>query len=274
MVYVPDKNTLRYPESDVESPALLQGRVALITGGSAGIGLAIAARLRDLGATVVLIGRDPTRLAQAVQSLDSVAVTGWPLDVTQESDMNVMAARAQSEFERIDILIACAGLLRARAGVVTRLHETPLADWNRVLDANLCGTFLSNRAVLPVMIAQRQGQIINVASTSARRGHAYDSAYCASKFAVIGLSQALAEEVRSHGVRVQVILPGAIETPIWAQNGPIPPPRDVLPVERVTRAVVAMLLLPQDTVWPEVVIEPQRTMPTPVWSQSTAVLYA
>ena len=167
-----------------------------------------------------------------------------------------MARRTTERFGRIDILVAAAGILRPAGGALRTLGQMTAAEWDEVVDTNLTGLFLSNRAVLPAMLAQRSGQILNVSSTSGRRGYAYDTAYCATKYGAIGLSQALAEEVRGHGIRVQTILPGAIDTPMWGQNGPLAAPAYALPAERVADAIGYMLALPADTVLTEPAIEP------------------
>jgi NAD(P)-dependent dehydrogenase (short-subunit alcohol dehydrogenase family) len=135
----------------------------------------------------------------------------------------------------------------------------PTTEWDEVIDTNLKGTFLSNHAVLPTMIRQRRGQIVNISSTSGRQGRAYDSAYCASKFGVIGLSEALAQEVLQYNIRVQVILPDAVDTPLWHQNGPIPRPAGALPVARVADLIVYLLKLPGDCLLVNPVIAPFRT---------------
>jgi NAD(P)-dependent dehydrogenase (short-subunit alcohol dehydrogenase family) len=160
--------------------------------------------------------------------------------------MEEMVRRTLDRYGRIDALVASAGILRG--GNPRVVAEMPVAEWDLVLDTNLKGVFLSNRAVLPTMMKQRQGVIINLSSTSGRQGLAYDSAYCASKFGVIGFSEALAEEMRPHGVKVHVILPGAVDTPMWDQNGPILRPLEILPPERVSDLIVYMITLPDDTI--------------------------
>ena len=247
----------------------LSDQVAIITGGSAGIGLEAASALLAQGSNVVIVGRSPDRVQQALRTLkqrkDGERAQALVLDVTQESDMSAMASHALREFGRIDILIAAAGVLRARPGVLSTVRDMPLADWRQVLDVNLMGTFLANRAVLPAMIRHRAGQIINVSSTSGRKAYAFDSAYCASKFAVIGMSEALAAEVVNYGIRVQVLLPGAVETPIWDQNGPVPKPSFVLTATRVAEIIAQIVRLPADAVMPETVIEPRRMESTAIW---------
>ncbi|HEV8440145.1 MAG TPA: SDR family NAD(P)-dependent oxidoreductase [Methylomirabilota bacterium] len=244
----------------------LKGQVAIVTGACGGIGRATCLALAAEGATVSVVDVAPERVQALVNELEAQAdgegaaprFLGLALDVRRESDMHEMAAATLAGFGRIDILVAAAGVLRPKGTPPRLLAQMPLSEWDEVLDTNLRGVFLSNRAVLPVMIRQRAGQIVNVSSVQGRQGHAYDSAYCASKFGVIGLSESLAEEVRGDGVRVQVLLPDAVETPMWSQNGPIPPPAAMLPAARVAEFIVYLLTLPEDTVLVSPVIAPFR----------------
>ena len=112
------------------------------------------------------------------------------------------------------------------------------------------------------MIKQRSGHIINISSTSGIQGRAFDAAYCASKFGVIGLSHSLVEEVGHYGIRVNVLLPDAVNTPIWDQNGPLRRPEEALPPERVAELVSFILALPKDTVLGDVVIKTRRRKQT------------
>jgi len=173
--------------------------------------------------------------------------------------MKRMADEAVARFGRIDGLVACAGILR-RGQTLKTVGDTSLEDWDAIIEINLTGTFLSNRAVLPAMLAQKQGDIINMSSTSGRQGRPFDGPYCASKFGIIGLSEALAEEVGRHGIRVQTVLPDAVETPLWSQNGPaaLKPPQTI-PPERVAQLVCYMLALPRDTYLLNPVIAPCKT---------------
>jgi NAD(P)-dependent dehydrogenase (short-subunit alcohol dehydrogenase family) len=170
------------------------------------------------------------------------------LDVRREEQMEEMARQTLSRFGRIDILVAGAGILRLKGTSPKPLVELSLEEWDAVVDTNLRGTFLSNRAVLPAMMAQRKGQIVNISSTYGRQGRAYDSAYCASKFGIVGLSEALAEEVRQYHVKVHLVMPDAVDTPLWEQNGPIPRPPNALPAERVADLINFLLTLPDDTI--------------------------
>jgi NAD(P)-dependent dehydrogenase (short-subunit alcohol dehydrogenase family) len=223
------------------------GTVAIVTGATGGIGRATCLALADAGGTVVAVGRraeELDALAEAVAECGGEALK-LCLDVRVEDDMEEMTRRTLERFGRVDVLVASAGMLRASQPKV--VADLPAAEWDLVIETNLRGVFLSNRAVVRAMVRQRRGAIINLSSTSGRRGLAYDSAYCASKFGVIGFSEALAEEVRPHGIKVQVVLPGAVDTGLWEQNAPLPRPREMLPAQRVADLILYLLDLPDDT---------------------------
>ncbi len=239
----------------MSAAAPLAGQSAIVTGGAGGIGLATAKALARLGAaaTVVDVDAGRARAAAAEVASDAAATgAGTPadaplalgLDVTNAADMERMAAEVLAARGRIDILIAAAGVLRGEAGRPQMLHETSAAAWDRVIDINLTGTYYANRAVLPAMLKAKSGNIVNLSSTSGKKGLAYDAAYCASKFGVIGLSESLAEEVRPQGIRVQVVLPEVVDTPMLAQNGPLFRPKEMLPAERVAEFIAHLVTLP------------------------------
>ncbi len=248
----------------------LQGKVAVVTGGSSGIGRSACAAFARAGAAVVAVGRSAARLEETLaEARQAGAAAGaglmsLALDVGSEEDMAQMADRVLERFGRIDILLASAGILRSGKGPKTAT-ELALDDWNAIIRTNLRGTFLSNRAVLPAMLRQKSGDIINVSSTSGLRGFAYDAAYCASKFGIIGLSESLAEEVRRSGIRVTTICPGPASTAMWDQNLPVPPPEKTMPVERVTELLMYAVTLPRDTVLRNPVIVPLRSHRRPAF---------
>jgi len=247
-----------------DQPSRLTGRVAIVTGGSSGIGKAVCHAMAERGATVVVVGRNRERLTAAVTAIrDSgvrhsgrAKVMSMALDVRREDDMNTMAEQTVSHFGRIDILVASAGILRPIHSRPDPVVNIPVSDWQTVIDTNLKGIFLSNRAVLKTMLNQRDGQIINVGSLSGRRALPLDAPYCASKFAVIGLTESLAEEVRPYGVRVHSLLPGNTDTPIWGQNRLLPRAAKVIPVERVAELIVFLVQSNRNSLYPEISIVP------------------
>ena len=245
---------------------VLAGRVAIVTGGTGGIGRAVTLALARRGCAVAVVDRDRQRIAQVCDSVAGLAneqrvaprALGLNLDVTDEQDMQNMASQVVAALGRIDILVTCAGVLRFPGSSPKPMVQLTEEEWDFVLDVNLKGVFLSNRAVLATMMQQRGGTIINVASTSGQQGRAHDSAYCASKFGVIGLTESLAEEVRPYAIRAQTVLPDAVDTPLWDQNGPIRP-EHALPAERVGELIAFMASLPPDTILVAPVIAPFRS---------------
>jgi len=237
----------------------LRGKVVIVSGGTGGIGFATARAVGELGASVVVADLDPARVeavAGELAGLGAAGTLGVAIDVRREEDHARLVQATLERFGRIDALIVCAGILRKRGTAPKLVVDTGVDEWDDVMSINLRGVFLANRAVLPTLVAQRSGLIVNVSSVQGLQGRAYDSAYCASKFGVIGLSQAVADEVKSYGVKVQALMPAAVATPFWEQNLPAPMPGDAMPPERVADVIVFMLLQPEDSVLVGPVIAP------------------
>ena len=199
--------------------------VAIVTGGSSGIGQAICIALAQEGYQIVVVGRNAQRIEETLVLLpESESHLGLSLDVTQEEDMERMAQETITKFGQINVLIASAGVGRSADSERFMPYPTaslPLTEWNAIINVNLKGVFLSNRAVIPQMSRQKLGQIINICSSTTPkglRGEPYSPAYCASKFGVVGLTEALAEEVAPQGIRVQALFPGMVRTPLVAKT--------------------------------------------------------
>jgi len=241
------------------------GRVAIVTGGTSGIGGAACVGLAADGAHVVVVGRDPDRLDRVVSAArraarGGAAVLGLGLDVATERDADAMAAQVLDAFGQIDILVTAAGRLRGVDGTARKVCDMTLGGWDHVVRTNLTGVFLCCRAVLPAMIEQHRGDIINISSTSGLKGLAYDGAYCASKFGVSGFSEALAEEVERFGIRVHVLFPGAVDTPMWRTGDSIPHLGPALPVDRVVDAIRLIVGSPRELRIDRFVIEPSAAV--------------
>ncbi len=251
----------------------LDGKVAIVTGGGSGIGRETSLILAEAGAAVVVVGRTLQSLEETVEEIhrlesNTVPARACTADVRREDELETMVAETVEALGRIDILVCSAGLLRAVKAGPKPVAKLTYDEWSAVIQTNLRGTFLSSKAVLPTMIRQRSGDIVHLSSTSGLRGYAYDSAYCSSKFGIIGFSESLREEVRRYGIRVQTLLPGPVDTDIWEQNRPVPPPEKVLPVRRVADTVAFLLTLPRSTMMDHPTIIPFRPHHRPAWRTS------
>jgi 3-oxoacyl-[acyl-carrier protein] reductase len=190
----------------------LRGKVALVTGGSRGIGLATSARLLADGASVTITGLDEGRLEEARRTLSS-ADAGHPgvlairADVQEKADVDRMVAATIARFGGLDILINNAGV-----GVFAPVAETTDDQWRRILGTNLTGVFYACRAAIPAMRARGGGWIINVSSLAGKNAFTGGGAYCASKAALNAFSEVLMQEVRHDGIRVSYVMPGSVAT--------------------------------------------------------------
>jgi 3-oxoacyl-[acyl-carrier protein] reductase len=183
--------------------------VALVTGGSRGIGRAIAHRLAALGASVAICGRDRAALEESAHAIEKLGarVHQQIADVTRAAEISELAAETEASLGPITILVNNAGM-----GLFGPAHEKTEADWDRVLETNLKSVFLVSRAVVPSMIRRGSGDIINISSLAGKNTFAGGGIYCASKWGLMGLSGCMAEDLREHGIRVSVICPGSVAT--------------------------------------------------------------
>ena len=187
----------------------LQGKVAIVTGAGKGIGRAVAVALAKEGAHVGLLARteeDLKEVAGAVKEL-GVKAAYAVVDVSSKEEVDQAIASITDEIGQADILINNAGI-----GTFGKLLEMEPELWKQIIDVNLMGTYYVTRAVLPQMIAKNSGDIINISSTNGLNGAATSSAYSASKFGVIGLTESLAQEVRRNNIRVTALAPSTVVT--------------------------------------------------------------
>jgi NAD(P)-dependent dehydrogenase (short-subunit alcohol dehydrogenase family) len=207
----------------VSDPFRLDGKVALITGGSRGIGLAIAEEMARAGAAgVVLAARNAEVLDSARESVEAAGArcVGVPADVTVEQDVGALVARAVQEFGRIDVLVNNAGGSSYKAP----LQKLRPDGWRKTIELNLVSAYLVSRAVLDSWTEPAAGRsIVNMGSTSSLRGWAGLSHYNAAKHGLVGLTQTLAREVAATGIRVNLVCPHLVETPLTAvyQSGEV-----------------------------------------------------
>lgn len=228
----------------------LKDRVAVITGGSSGIGLAIASSLVAEGMRVAICARDEKKLRQAAKTLEASGATvlAVPTDVSVADQVDALITQVKDAFGRIDLLVNNAGVGRLKS-----IAESTEAEWDRIQAINLKGTFLCTKAVLPVMKRQRSGYIVNIASLAGKMGFGGAAAYSASKFGVVGLTQSLLEEAIEHNIKATAICPGYVATPMV--QGASVPQEEMIPPEDIGKLVVGLLHLSPYTVIKEIVIE-------------------
>ena len=195
----------------------LQGRVAIVTGGAQGIGHATARRMLASGASLLLWDIDGARLAQAVTELSALGpVSGAVVELTDEVAVAAAASAALAQHGRIDILVNNAGITGGNGPTWT----LDPAVWRRVLEVNLVAPFLACRALVPQMINQGYGRIVNIASVAGKEGNPNASHYSASKAGLIALTKSLGKELATQGVLVNAVAPAAARTAIFDQMAP------------------------------------------------------
>jgi 2-dehydro-3-deoxy-L-rhamnonate dehydrogenase (NAD+) len=190
----------------------MKGRNAIVTGGAAGIGFAIAQRLAASGARVSLWDRDDRALAQGAKALGGATHTAR-LDVSDETEVKLAFDETLRSLGGVDILVCSAGI----TGPNMPTWEYPVAEWKQVLDINLTGVFLCNKTVVAHMQKNDYGRIVNIASIAGKEGNPNASAYSASKAGVISLTKSLGKEVAKTGIRVNCVTPAAVKTGMFEQ---------------------------------------------------------
>jgi NAD(P)-dependent dehydrogenase (short-subunit alcohol dehydrogenase family) len=239
----------------------LDRQVALVTGASSGLGRATAVALAQAGADVALLARGKQDLEQAAAEVGQAGGRALVLvaDLARAEELAGAVARVVDALGRVDVLVNAAG-----TDVPGPVAELSVEDWDRVLAVNLRAPFVLAKAVFPHMRAAGGGTIVNVSSVAGKRGWANAAAYCASKFALTGLTQALAAEGRSHGIRACAIYPGAMATSwgVWSPaargtaQGERPPARKALPPQEVAALVVWLAAAPAELVLNEAIVSP------------------
>ena len=219
----------------------LKNKNALITGAGKGIGKAIALALAKEGANVILLARTQEEIDNVAAKARSLRVKALAItaDVADINSVNAAVEKALSEFGSIDILINNAG-----TAAFGNFLELEPSEWERIIQVNLMGTYYVTRAILPNMIERKTGDIINISSTAGLNGNPLTSAYSASKFAVLGLTDSLMQEVRKHNIRVTALTPSTVATDLAIElkltDGN---PEKVMQSEDVAELIIAQLKL-------------------------------
>ena len=222
----------------------LKGKVAFITGAGRGIGRSIAIALARDGANVAVTGRTKERRDQVVQEI--VAAGGdaraFVLDVTKDEEVVIAVQEVLETWGQIDVLVNSAGIIQYH----TPVWETTIKDWDSMMEINLRGTFLCCHAVVPHMVDRGEGKIINIASSSARMADDDLGPYTASKWAVAGYTTSLAKSVRPHGIRVNGLNPGWVDTDMSRELEPAGDPDWSTPEEIANAALYLATDAPRD----------------------------
>jgi 3-oxoacyl-[acyl-carrier protein] reductase len=232
----------------------LATQVAVVTGAGRGIGAAIARALARLGASVVVSGRTQAPLDQTVQTIVSSGnrAEAVQCDVASREAVDRLARHIRDRYGRIDILVNNAGV----GGFATPLHQLPVEDWDRIINTNLRGVFYTIRALAPLMIEGRGGHIINMSSLAGKNPLPNGAAYAASKWGLNGLTYSVAEELRSHNIRVAVICPGSTQTELSPHEGR--DPSRMLQPEDVAHVVEMLVTQSPQSFASEILLRPTR----------------
>ncbi len=246
-----NKSRSGFKRSNNHETTKLKGKVALVTGGSRGVGRAIAEALAVEGCKVVIAGRDERALAEASAAIGRKrSIFARHCDVRNPESVATLATAIRKQFGQIDVLVNNAGIAHALATV----DQLSIEAWREVIETNLTGLFLVTRAVLPLM--HSGGTIINNLSISAKVAFPGMAAYNASKHGALGFTDTLREELRPRGIRVIGLLPGATDTEIWQQFWPEAPREKMMSVESIAATVVAALKLPANATVSQIEITP------------------
>ncbi|WP_394856008.1 SDR family oxidoreductase [Staphylococcus borealis] len=227
----------------------LNGRVAIITGASSGIGAATAKALATQGVKVVLAGRSEDKLNQVAQTLNEEAVHIVPTDVTIQTDVDALVVQAIDTFGQVDIFVNCAGLMRS-----SKITDYQVDAWDAMVDTNIKGLLYSLNAILPKFEAQGSGHVVNLASISANEVSKASALYSATKSAVLMIFNGLEKELAKTGIKTTSILPGMVDTPMTEHSdfgG-----RKKLDPENIADAIVYALTQPAHVNVNEVTVRP------------------
>ena len=218
----------------------LKGRVVLITGAGRGIGRALAHAFAEAGAKVALLGKTKKNLLEVQRELKELgaATVGLAADVSDESAVSRAVAAAEQQLGPVDVLVNNAGVF-----ALAHVEKMDTLVFDRMLAVNLRGPFLMCRALLPGMKSRKRGHIVNISSTAGRRGFAGGGAYCASKFGLAGLTEAMRYEARASNVRVTCVYPSTVNTDLVKKAGMDLVPERAIQPEDVAKAVVSLVAM-------------------------------
>lgn len=230
----------------------MQNKVVVIVGATGGIGSAVAHKLADAGATLVLAARDSTRLDDLAAQLPTTEVLTVPTDITQLPQVETLMQKAVEHFGQIDVLINAAG-----AGILKQWNKLEPADLDAMLDLNLKGSFYTSQAAANVMKDRKSGHICNVIGILGKHSMAMGTAYCASKFGVVGFSKCMADELRRYGVKFTLFYFGGVDSPFWDNVSLKVDRSKMLSTETAANAIMFALSADPQAVPMEINIQPE-----------------
>jgi 3-oxoacyl-[acyl-carrier protein] reductase len=238
----------------MNEPSNLSDKVAVVTGGTRGIGRGIAESLLRLSATVVITGRDGDRAASAAGQLSNRAgaCEGRACDVTSLTSVEALGTYLRERYGRVDILVNNAGI----AAAPSLLHELSPQAWDTMFDTNLRGVFYMMRAIVPLMIAAGGGHIVNISSLAGKNPLPRGAAYSATKWGLNGLSYSAAEELRGSNIRVSVVCPGSVGTEFSLHAGK--DPDKMLRPDDVAHVVAMLVTQREQSFVSEVLLRPAQ----------------
>jgi 3-oxoacyl-[acyl-carrier protein] reductase len=241
-------------ERFMDGSRIVAEKTALVTGGSRGIGYAIARRLGQMGAKVAICARDAKKLEDAAVRLrnEGVEVLAVATDVTSAKEISALVTRTEKSLGAIEFLVNNAGI-----GYFGPVHEADEKNWDAVLDTNLKSVFLLSKAVAPGMIERRAGHIINIGSLAGKNAFKNGGAYCASKWGLMGLTECMAEDLREYGIRVSVICPGSVATDFGSPTSKKNPQKMLQP-DDIAHAVEMLVTQTPQSFISEVLIRPTQ----------------
>jgi NAD(P)-dependent dehydrogenase (short-subunit alcohol dehydrogenase family) len=233
----------------------LPQQIAVVTGAGRGVGRAIAIRLAEMGATVVLVARDADRINGVRREIEAAggAAETAACDLLDVKAIAALGERVQTKHGRCDILVNNAAI----GSYGTPLHETSLEDWQRLIDTNLRGPYLTIRAFAPMMIAARRGHIVNISSLAGKNPLPNGAAYSASKWGLNGLTYSVAEELRGYGIRVSVVAPGSVNTH-FGPGSPVKDPMKKIQPDDIASVVALLVTQPPQSFISEVLVRPTQ----------------
>jgi NAD(P)-dependent dehydrogenase (short-subunit alcohol dehydrogenase family) len=251
----PQSSRKTKPTDRPDSSPRLAGKVAVITGGSSGIGYAIARTLAGEGCSVVIAGRNDKKLAQAAASISTAkdgsgGVVPQVCDVRDPHAVDALFSMVKRRFKHLDVLVNNAGITQP----VVSVENTSIELWRDVIDRNLTAVFLCTKAALPLM--KRDATIINNLSAAAKQVFPNYATYSAAKRGALGFTLSLRQELIPRGIRVVALMPGATYTPMWEEYMPNPPRERMMAADTIAQTVLYAVLLPPEANVSELLLDP------------------